>query len=354
MPSEYEYGQLAQAAYGGPEGTSVPLGMEANWEILREADGRPVEMHSETSGYFGQAFRNKNTGEVVIASRGSRAIGSDGSMVDWGKTDLLEIGGGKLGLRKGPPESFKDAEAFARRVNENFKPTKLSFTGHSKGAAEAEYSAGVLDEGREAVTFASPGAAFALNEDQIAKAKPFVRNLALPGDVVPAIGRQVGSSDTLGRTAGLAARDVAFNVVLPLAGLLIAPGLALLGLLVGVGLDLKYIHPMENYLAAMRASPACGGGPMQARITDMHTCPMVTGLVPHVGGPIAIGCPTVLVGGQMAARVGDMATCVGPPDAIAKGSATVRIGGMAAARLGDMTVHGGVITVGFPTVMTGG
>jgi uncharacterized Zn-binding protein involved in type VI secretion len=49
-----------------------------------------------------------------------------------------------------------------------------------------------------------------------------------------------------------------------------------------------------------------------------------------------------------------MATCVGPPDAIVKGSATVLIGGRPAARMGDNTAHGGVIVVGFPTVMIGG
>jgi hypothetical protein len=38
---------------------------------------------------------------------------------------------------------------------------------------------------------------------------------------------------------------------------------------------------------------------------------------------------------------------------IAKGSTGVMIGYMPAARLGDMTVHGGVIVVGFPTVMIG-
>jgi len=80
---------------------------------------------------------------------------------------------------------------------------------------------------------------------------------------------------------------------------------------------------------------------------------MVTGIVPHVGGPIAMGFPTVMIGFMPAARVGDMATCVGPPDAIAMGSFTVMIGGMPAARLGDMTVHGGVVSVGFPQVMIG-
>lgn len=98
--------------------------------------------------------------------------------------------------------------------------------------------------------------------------------------------------------------------------------------------------------------------PPAARLTDMHTCPMVTPAlppIPHVGGPIVgPGCPTVLIGGMPAARMGDMLVCVGPPDSIVKGSATVLVGGVPAARMGDNTAHGGVIVLGFPTVMIGG
>lgn len=95
--------------------------------------------------------------------------------------------------------------------------------------------------------------------------------------------------------------------------------------------------------------------PFAARITDMHVCPMTTGPVPHVGGPILPpGCPTVMIGGLPAARVGDMATCVGPPDSIVMGSGTVMIGGMPAARMGDTTAHGGSIILGCPTVNIGG
>jgi uncharacterized Zn-binding protein involved in type VI secretion len=80
--------------------------------------------------------------------------------------------------------------------------------------------------------------------------------------------------------------------------------------------------------------------PFAARLSDMHVCPMVTALVPHVGGPILPPCcPTVLVGGLPVARVGDMAVCVGPPDVIAKGSATVMAGGQPVARVGDSTLH---------------
>ena len=69
------------------------------------------------------------------------------------------------------------------------------------------------------------------------------------------------------------------------------------------------------------------GGMPAARVSDMHTCPLVNGVVPHVGGPIIPpGGVTVLIGGMPAARVGDLLTCVGPPDTIAKCELTVLIG----------------------------
>lgn len=91
-----------------------------------------------------------------------------------------------------------------------------------------------------------------------------------------------------------------------------------------------------------------------ARVGDYHTCPMVTSKKPHVGGPVAQGNPTVLVGGMPAATIGDMCVCCGPPDAIAQGEPTVLIGGKPAATMGGSTVHGGKIVAGCPTVMIGG
>ena len=38
-----------------------------------------------------------------------------------------------------------------------------------------------------------------------------------------------------------------------------------------------------------------------ARVSDFHICPMVTGVVPHIGGPVLPpGTPTVLIGGMPA------------------------------------------------------
>ena len=94
-----------------------------------------------------------------------------------------------------------------------------------------------------------------------------------------------------------------------------------------------------------------------ARLTDMHVCPMVTPgtpPIPHVGGPIVKGAPTVLTGKLPQARATDNCVCVGPPDVIAKGSATVLVCKLPAARLGDTCGHGGSVVMGCPTVLIGG
>lgn len=96
--------------------------------------------------------------------------------------------------------------------------------------------------------------------------------------------------------------------------------------------------------------------PPAARVGDMHTCPQQTPgtpPIPHVGGAILSGAPTVLIGGMPAARAGDVLTCVGPPDTIVRGAATVLIAGAPASRVGDASAHGGAVTVGCPTVLIG-
>lgn len=95
-------------------------------------------------------------------------------------------------------------------------------------------------------------------------------------------------------------------------------------------------------------------GPPAARVGDMHNCPMVTGVVPHVGGPVLPpAAVTVFTCGPPQARVGDLCVCAGGPDSIAFGSTSVLVCGQPAARIGDPTVHGGVIVAGAPTVFIG-
>ena len=87
---------------------------------------------------------------------------------------------------------------------------------------------------------------------------------------------------------------------------------------------------------------------------SMHVCPLTTGTVPHVGGPISgPGIATALLDGQPVAVVGDMCTCCGPPDVILQGAATALIDGKPIALMGSMTAHGGQIVQGIPTATIG-
>jgi uncharacterized Zn-binding protein involved in type VI secretion len=69
-----------------------------------------------------------------------------------------------------------------------------------------------------------------------------------------------------------------------------------------------------------------GGKPAWRAGADFHSCPMVNGTVPHVGGMVSVGSATVLINGMPAARQGDMVTEAGPPNSIAMGEPTVIIG----------------------------
>jgi uncharacterized Zn-binding protein involved in type VI secretion len=70
-----------------------------------------------------------------------------------------------------------------------------------------------------------------------------------------------------------------------------------------------------------------GGMPAWRALVDMHACPLVTVLVPHVGGVIPVGSTSVLIGGMAAARMGDKVVEAGPPNSVAVGCPTVLIGG---------------------------
>jgi uncharacterized Zn-binding protein involved in type VI secretion len=85
-----------------------------------------------------------------------------------------------------------------------------------------------------------------------------------------------------------------------------------------------------------------------ARVTDMIVSSATLGVPTPILPP---GAPTVLIAGMPAARLGD--TC--GADAVIMGSVTVLIGGLPAARIGDPTAGGGaIVAVGAPTVLIGG
>ena len=88
--------------------------------------------------------------------------------------------------------------------------------------------------------------------------------------------------------------------------------------------------------------------PFAARFTDPHACALVP------AGPILPPCcPTVIIGFLPAARMGDLVTCI-VPNPIVMGSTSVTIGFQPAARMLDPTACGGIIAMGCPTVIIGG
>lgn len=83
----------------------------------------------------------------------------------------------------------------------------------------------------------------------------------------------------------------------------------------------------------------------------MHTCPMVTGVTPHVGGPISgPGNSGILVDGTPVSIMGDMCVCTGPPDVIVTGCPGVLADGVPIVTETCMTAHGGVVPMGVPGV----
>lgn len=78
----------------------------------------------------------------------------------------------------------------------------------------------------------------------------------------------------------------------------------------------------------------------------------------HAGTVSGPGVPSVLIGGMPAAVVGDTHICAvpqpHPPSVFAMGSGTVLIGGRPALRQLDTAGCGAQIAVGAPTVLIGG
>jgi uncharacterized Zn-binding protein involved in type VI secretion len=68
------------------------------------------------------------------------------------------------------------------------------------------------------------------------------------------------------------------------------------------------------------------GQPAWRAVADSHVCPLVNGVQPHVGGVVAMGSTTVLIGGMPAARMTDQVMEAGGPNPIAQGATTVLIG----------------------------
>lgn len=91
------------------------------------------------------------------------------------------------------------------------------------------------------------------------------------------------------------------------------------------------VGDMTSHGTPLIPGPGCptvliGGMPAWRATGDVHVCPLIDGLKPHVGGVVAVGSVTVMIGGLPAARQGDLIVEAGAPNAIAAGAPTVMIG----------------------------
>jgi len=89
---------------------------------------------------------------------------------------------------------------------------------------------------------------------------------------------------------------------------------------------------MTSHGTPLGPGPGCatvliGGTPAWCGESAFHACPLANGPQPHVGGVVAMGSLTVMIGGFPATRIGDLVMEAGPPNAIAVGCPTVMIGG---------------------------
>ncbi len=91
------------------------------------------------------------------------------------------------------------------------------------------------------------------------------------------------------------------------------------------------VGDLTSHGTPLGPGPGCptvliGGMPAWRAGSDFHTCPLVDGVKPHVGGVVAVGSATVLIGGLPAVRQGDQIVEAGAPNAVALGAPTVVIG----------------------------
>jgi uncharacterized Zn-binding protein involved in type VI secretion len=98
-----------------------------------------------------------------------------------------------------------------------------------------------------------------------------------------------------------------------------------------MGLPAARVGDMTGHGTPLAPGPGAptvliGSMPAWRAGSDVHTCPLVNGVVPHVGGTVAVGSATVLIGGLPAARQTDTIVEAGGPNPIAAGAPTVLIG----------------------------
>ena len=145
----YEYAVMSKYVYHN-SAISLPSG----WSVYSTVSGN--------NGYFGEACKNADTGEIVISHRGTD------DAFDWIDSNAL------LAVEQTPAQ-FADAKSFIDQVkskmaSEGLYVNKITYTGHSLGGALAQMSSAYdylhgLDS--RAVVFDSPGITLSMLQNAV-------------------------------------------------------------------------------------------------------------------------------------------------------------------------------------------
>ena len=178
MATDRQYAELSLAAYDS-------AGAPAGWNRFSES--------ASATGFYAAAFRKEDTGEVVVAIRGSEPT-DPGDL----RADMA------IGFRARVPAQFNEGLQFARDIA-GAEAVPITVTGHSLGGAISQYI--TARTGLHAVTFAAPGiqqmSGFSFGPDGTED----VHNFVVPTDPISMHGRHVGTTEAiLSLPAGLAAR----------------------------------------------------------------------------------------------------------------------------------------------------
>ena len=86
------------------------------------------------------------------------------------------------------------------------------------------------------------------------------------------------------------------------------------------------MRPRTRAARLLKAADVFINGQAAARVGDFAYCPLISGLIPHVGGDISTGSSTVFINKIRAARSGDTVPETGATSNISLGSPDVIIG----------------------------
>jgi hypothetical protein len=252
MASISETLAMSELAYEGPNADYPALlekkGMNS-WELLDQSGSSERDPNGSENGYFGVAFRNKSTGEIVVANRGSRLSADDkaGTKQDWLVTDV--------GIAKqdpgNVPKAFDDGLAFSQKVMSDNPGTPITYTGHSLGGGQAQVQA-AHNANSSAQTFAAPGMKFAISDALANQSRGRVVNYRLPSDPVTWRGDHIGETIVLDKPGASTRKDA---IIVAAAAIVFGPIGGLIALAAVIGLN----HLLSSYRAALGMA---GGGPL--------------------------------------------------------------------------------------------